>query len=119
MKKILIVEDEENARTAMVTYLCCCGFEVEATGSGWEAINLGRSFVPDVLVCDWMLEDDYDGVGVARALYQVNKSLHVIFISGFPLEQLRAQCRQLPVDELLSKPFSLTELGRVVAAAAS
>ncbi|MBA3563651.1 MAG: response regulator [Gammaproteobacteria bacterium] len=112
--RILVVEDEKNSRAAMADFLSECGFEVETASSGDCAVEIGESFAPQILICDWMLEGDRDGVSVARQLNEKLPDLVVVFVTGLPVEDLRRQSASLPVHRYLAKPFGLFELNRVI-----
>lgn len=112
--KILIVEDDQNSREAMATYLISRGFDVQAAADGAEAITIGCEFSPELIISDWMLDGSYNGIDVVQTLYRHNPNFVVIFISAFPLEQLDAQSRGLPVKGLLAKPISFAKLNKVM-----
>jgi two-component system cell cycle sensor histidine kinase/response regulator CckA len=114
MQKILIVEDDENARTAIDTFFRDRGFSVKSAAGAAEAIELGESFAPTVLISDWMLGSNGDGVSVAKRLFRTNSQLTIIFVSGYSLDQLRIQCRDIAVSHFLEKPVSLAKLGAIV-----
>lgn len=112
--KILVIEDDRNSREAMTTYLISRGFHAQAAADGAEAIAIGRAFSPELIISDWMLDGGYDGVDVVRILYRQNPSFAVIFVSAFPLDQLDARSRGLPVKGLLAKPISFTKLNNLI-----
>ncbi|MGH8495604.1 MAG: response regulator [Gammaproteobacteria bacterium] len=112
--RILIVEDENNSRAAMSDFLTACGFEVATASSGRRALEIGKRFSPHILICDWMLGGDRDGVSVARKLSESLPELAVVFVTGFPVEDLRRESAHLPVHRYLAKPFGLFELNRVI-----
>lgn len=112
--RILVVEDEDNSRTAMADFLRESGFEVETASNGRRAVEIGCRFGPQILICDWMLEGDRDGLSVARQLNQALPDLVVVFVTGFPVDELQRQSNSLPVHRYLAKPFGLFELNRVI-----
>lgn len=110
-RKVLIAEDEESFRIVFPQFLTSQGFEVQTTADGRSAISLGESFVPDILIVDWML-DDLSGIDVALALREANPQLGVIFITGFSKDELcaRAADRNLERFECLEKPFRVAKI---------
>src|SRR6187402_2993625 len=52
MKRVLVVDDEENIRLVLRTALKRNGYEVEVAGSGEEALPLIDSFGPDFVITD-------------------------------------------------------------------
>ena len=54
---VLLVEDERRLRELVRSYLERAGFTVLSTGSGAEAITLGSSAAPDLVILDLGLPD--------------------------------------------------------------
>lgn len=119
MTKVLVVEDNINARDAIVDYLQRLGFHVESAVTGSEAIDLGANFRPEFLICDWILEGPFDGIGVTEKLLALNLRPKVIFITAMPLADLYRRCAHLEVKAFLAKPIDLKRLGGLVEAACS
>lgn len=111
--RILIIEDEHAARRAMEQYLKISGFEVEAVGTPEDALATAETFEADVLVLDWELGADMDGVDVAREL-QHEGCPGLIFITGQSLAELRRESTDLDVCAYFQKPVSLREITRVL-----
>lgn len=107
--KILIVEDDAAAREASSRYLQLAGYDVASAADADSAEARARQRVPDVLVCDWHLSGNRDGVDVATALQQ-RYGVHIIFVTAHPIEELKDQTTHLTVLHYLRKPLSLAEL---------
>lgn len=112
--RILVVEDETNSRAAMADFLSDNGFEVETASTGDRAVEIGKRFLPQILICDWMLEGSRDGVSVARHLNASLPDLVIVFVTGHPIDNLLRESASLPVHSFLAKPFGLFELNRVL-----
>lgn len=112
--KILVAEDEVNAREALVAFFEGQGFEVRCASDGDEAIRIGADFHPDILITDWLLEGGCSGVTVARSVARAAPQTSIILVSGYPLAELRAITADLDVEAYLEKPISLFELGSIV-----
>lgn len=111
--KILIVEDEVNAREALKTYLGKQGFDIEVAGNSKQAVTKGMYMKPDLLITDWMLEPDGDGVEIAKILKLVHPDMKIIFITGYKTDELMPQCQQIG-GTILTKPLSLTDLKKLI-----
>jgi DNA-binding response OmpR family regulator len=107
--KILLVEDDDTARNAMQRYLEHAGYEVTAVRGPDEAIETGAALGIKVLICDWELGTDKDGVDVAREL-QRQTGAAVIFITGQSLAELRIAARDVDVKAYFQKPVSLSAI---------
>ena len=110
MTKVLVVEDNTNARTAIVDYLRRLGFQVKSAATGAEAISLGINFQPEFMICDWMLEGTWDGIRVTEKLLSLNERLNVIFITAMPLKDLYRRCAHLNIKAFIAKPIDLKRL---------
>lgn len=115
MPRVLLVEDEEVLRTSLAGLLRHRGFDVRDARSTAEAVEVGRTFHPDVLIADWMLQNHLHGLDVARLLLDTNPALRTIVITGFPSQELRAEAEREPaVIGFLEKPFAFEDLEEVL-----
>lgn len=55
--KVLVVEDDSEAAAAFASTLSLCGYDVRVAVDGRGAIDVARTFVPDVVVLDLGLPD--------------------------------------------------------------
>ncbi len=65
-----------------------------------KLLALVQHFVADLIVVDWMLRQDTDGLDLVHALRSVHPMVKTIMITGFPtasLEAARARRSRLPV----------------------
>jgi CheY-like chemotaxis protein len=82
---IVVVDDEEAIRDAMYSLLTGWGYEVIAAGSGSEAMHYvaRRSESPDLIICDYRLRDDENGINVVEQLRdQCNRAVPAMLITG-------------------------------------
>lgn len=110
MSKILVVDDETISVMTIGAFLREEGFLVEVAGSAREALEKAEAFGPDLLVSDWKLKDDLDGIEVTHALQKKNPSLKAILYSGLGVDDLKRQSRGIEVFRFLEKPCGLAEL---------
>lgn len=115
--KVLIVEDEPNAREASRLYLSHCGLDVSTAANAASAIQQANQQRPDVLVSDWRLGDGGDGVEVAREI-QGRYSTPVVFVTAHPIDELVEATAGLTVSRYLKKPVSLAVLAEAILEAA-
>jgi DNA-binding NtrC family response regulator len=110
MLRILVVDDERSYRDSLRSMLLLKGYQVETAEGDHDAVDLGMSFKPDVLVVDWMLRNHKDGLEVAEVLRAANPRMQVIVITGYPTPNIEAQVETIPYAQFLAKPFTLTDL---------
>ncbi len=82
MKKVLILEDEENIRSFVVINLKRAGYDVVEAGTGQQALDKLRDY-PDigVAVLDIMLPD-IDGFEVCRRIRATSKQMGIIMLTA-------------------------------------
>lgn len=117
--KILLVDDEPAYRDSLGHILSHENYSVRTASSAKAALEVTGEFVPDILIVDWMLRDEMDGVEVAQSLRSLNPGLRTIFITGYRTSRLEGQMREVPFAQSLSKPFSLDDLLESVRLAAA
>jgi len=118
MTKILIVDDERACRESLRLLLSLENFDVETAADGREALQIGSSFTPDVLIVDWLLGERRDGLKLAEAIRQLNPNVEAIVVSGYLSDDLEAEIERLPSTQYLAKPFRPEELMAAVGRAA-
>jgi DNA-binding response OmpR family regulator len=106
MKKILIVDDEQDILDLVEPMLAANDYEVLKARSGQEALRIAEASSPDLVLLDVMMPE-MDGVETARRLKQNDKS------SSIPIIMLTAVVKSDTVNSALeagavdyiSKPF--------------
>jgi DNA-binding NtrC family response regulator len=106
--RILIADDEQRYREYLRAALLEQGHVVRVASNGWETIDAGCEFDPQLLIADWLLKCDLHGVRVARALQALSPEMKTIVITGFPSGDLRAEVRRSGFHRLIEKPFPLS-----------
>ena len=94
LKKILIVDDEEDILISLSNILRRANYEVISAASGQEALKLAREKLPDLIIMDIVIPD-IDGGAVANILSEgeTTAKIPVIFLTGILSKE----------EELLSK----------------
>ena len=110
MKKVLILEDEENIRSFVVINLKRAGYEVVEAGTGHDALQMLQQY-PDigVAILDIMLPD-MDGFEVCRRIRAGNKKMGVIMLTARTQEMDKVTGLMTGADDYVTKPFSPAEL---------
>lgn len=110
MRKVLIMEDEENIRSFVVINLKRAGYQAVEAATGQEALDKLREN-PDigVAILDIMLPD-IDGFEVCRRIRATNKQMGIIMLTARTQEMDKVTGLMTGADDYVTKPFSPAEL---------
>lgn len=115
--QLLIVEDDTQAAETLAQLLRMQGYQVRIVTDGPSALRELEGHLPDVVLLDLGLPG-IDGYEVARRLREQTNSKRptVIAITGYGSDAERVRSYESGIDLHLTKPVSLTELTRFLAA---
>ena len=82
MKRILVVDDEENIRALYRDELVEEGYEVELAADGIEALKKFDRFRPDLVTLDVKMPG-LDGLEVLRRMREKSASVRVVLLTAF------------------------------------
>ncbi len=110
MKKVLILEDEENIRSFVVINLERAGYQAIEAETGQQALERLKEN-PDigVAILDIMLPD-IDGFEVCRRIRATNKQMGIIMLTARTQEMDKITGLMTGADDYVTKPFSPAEL---------
>jgi two-component system CheB/CheR fusion protein len=114
-RRVLIIEDIQDAADTLRDLLALLGCEVEIARSGRTGVELARTMQPDVVLCDIGLPG-MDGYQVAAALREdpLTRSAWLIAVSGYGQEEDRRRSREAGFDQHLTKPVDCVELQQLL-----
>ncbi len=107
--RILLVEDEENIRDVVKLNLEIEGFEVVATGKGWDGLKFFREQHFDLIILDVMLPE-INGFEICEQMRLSNMEVPIIFLTAKDGPTDRIAGLKRGADDYLTKPFHLEEL---------
>jgi len=111
--KILIIDDDEEMRSVLSDILTQSGCQVENAGSGAEGL---RNFSPskyDIVISDLGMEG-MTGWEIARRVKESSPATAVALITGWGSQLEERVIRERGVDFVVSKPFRIDEVKRLV-----
>ena len=110
MRKVLVLEDEENIRSFVVINLKRAGYETIEAGTGEEALTkLKQNPGIKVALLDIMLPG-IDGFEVCRRLRANNDNIGIIMLTARSQEMDKVTGLMTGADDYVTKPFSPAEL---------
>ena len=111
MKKILLVEDNEDIRNNTAEILELSNYTVYTAENGKVGVEKAIEHNPDLIICDIMMPE-LDGYGVLHAVQKHDKIKNTPFIF-LTAKTERSDFRKgmdLGADDYITKPFDGTEL---------
>ncbi len=107
--KILVVDDDETVGDAIATLLQNLGCEINYAVSFDKAIELAKVQEPDVVLTDYRLGHDVNGVMLIEALRKIYPEIPALIISGAAWEEDMVQVENHKLT-ILNKPVALANL---------
>jgi two-component system response regulator VanR len=114
MKKILIVEDEEDIQELLKFFLEDNDYQTMIASDGIEAIDTFHRFQPDMILLDIMIPK-IDGYAVCELIRKESK-IPIIMITALSDETNQLKGFDLLIDDYVTKPFSMPILLRKIQA---
>lgn len=114
MKKILIVEDEEDIQELLNFFLEDNDYQTMIASDGIEAIDTFHRFQPDMILLDIMIPK-IDGYAVCELIRKESK-IPIIMITALSDETNQLKGFDLLIDDYVTKPFSMPILLRKIQA---
>lgn len=112
-KKILIVDDEENARIGLSKLLGQEGYEVASVANGHEALEFLRRNPVHLVISDINMPE-MNGLVFLRELNRHHPSTAVIMITAYGGVESYLESMNLGAFEYINKPVKLDELKLVM-----
>jgi DNA-binding NtrC family response regulator len=109
---ILVVEDEDIARTNLTHILKKSGYEVIAVDNGSKAINLLRKKTFDLVITDLRMEK-VDGLQVLHETKSLHPYTEVILITGFATVETSVEAMHNGAYYYIAKPYKIGEVRRI------
>src|SRR5580698_8565585 len=109
MRRVLVVDDEENIRLVLRTLLRKHGYEVEVAESGEEALGQIDTFGPDVILTDVRMPK-MGGLDLLATLKAKQCPATVIVMSAYGNVDLALEAMKAGAYDYVSKPFKPDEI---------
>jgi signal transduction histidine kinase len=111
MKKILVIEDEQDVRTSLVGILELEEFDVATAQDGEEGLALAKARCPDLILCDVMMpkKNGYEVLTAIRNDPLITLTPFIFLTAKASKHDVR-EGMELGADDYLTKPFTINEL---------
>ncbi len=109
MPKIFVIDDDPDICSLLKRFLSRYGFEVLETHSGKKALNILETFVPDLVMTDFRLED-MDGKALLIKIKEKYPKVPVIIITGYSDIKTAVEVMKLGAYDYVTKPLFPDEI---------
>ncbi len=107
--RVLVVDDEANARNALAEILRDEGYAVETAADGFKALPKLRDFSPEVVLTDLKMPG-MDGVELMGKVREHDQEVGVIIMTAFGAVDTAVQAMREGAADYLTKPLNADEL---------
>jgi ATP-dependent Lon protease len=111
--RILVVDDEEIARTNMEYILRKDGYQVASAASGMEALEKFETQEFDLVLTDLKMEK-MDGLQLLKSVKQISPATELVMITGYATVSTAVDALRQGAAHYLSKPINLDDLRATV-----
>lgn len=112
-KRILVVDDEENARIALTKLLGNEGFDVDCVANGFEALNYLRQQEVHLIITDINMPE-MNGITFLKELNKSFPKSNVIMVTAYGGVESYIEAMNLGAFEYINKPVKIEELKSIL-----
>ncbi|MGA3105015.1 MAG: response regulator [Terriglobales bacterium] len=112
--RVLLVDNDDRVRETMGRALIDRGFEVRPAANVTAALKLIAAEPFDVLITDLHMPNPSDGFAVITAMRHSQPEALTLLVSGDPDVQSAMNTIFLQADDIITKPFDVRGLARIV-----
>ncbi|WP_205511695.1 sigma-54-dependent transcriptional regulator [Longitalea arenae] len=109
MPKILVIDDDRDICLLLKRFLTKHNYEVAEVYAGKKALELMNSFTPDLVMCDFRL-DDMDGTTLLVKIKEQLPDVPVIIMTGYSDIKVAVEVMKLGAYDYIGKPLFPDEI---------
>jgi two-component system alkaline phosphatase synthesis response regulator PhoP len=104
--KVLVVDDEEDILELLKYNLKKEGYDVKTASNGVKAVEIAKSFLPDLVILDIMMPHQ-DGVETCRQMREIPElnNSYILFLTARTEEYSEVAAFDIGADDYISKPI--------------
>ena len=114
-RTILIVDDFDDTRLLLRTWLQKKGFRIIEAENGNQAVSQAESERPDLIIMDVEMPE-LDGLSATRKIRALPhaQTLPIVAVSAYGADQFRKEALAAGCNEYVSTPFEPDELEKLI-----
>ncbi|WP_020586326.1 GGDEF domain-containing response regulator [Desulfobacter curvatus] len=105
---ILIVDDDIAIKESVEEFLTLMAYEVKSAGNAFQAVDILKTFQPDIVVTDIMMQG-MDGLELTR-LIREKYDIDVMVMTGYSADYSYEEAINAGASDFIFKPFRFEEL---------
>jgi DNA-binding NtrC family response regulator len=105
-ERILVVDDEQNARVALKTILSEEGYEIAEAGDGEEALQIMQSFAPAAVLADVRMPR-MDGITLLKKAREQGSDSVFVMMTAFASVETAVEAMRAGAENYLVKPLDV------------
>lgn len=114
-KKILIIDDDIDILTAYSAFFISQGYEIKTAMNSTKAREVIKSFSPDLMILDVMMDQPDEGFVFAQELLDEKVTIPVIITSSIAAAGQEIFDIDIPnVKSVMQKPVNLEKLSSLI-----
>ena len=116
-KRVLIVDDNEDAATSLSMFVELLGHKAEVAFNGQEALTKASRFKPEIIFLDIGLPGQ-SGIEVAKAIRhsEIYPTPRLVALTGWGTVETKQKTKEAGFDEHLTKPVELARVESILQA---
>jgi len=113
LRTVLIVDDFDDTRLLLRTWLERRGFRVVEAENGLQAIDQADTELPDLIIMDMQMPG-LDGLSATRRIRKSHDSVPILAVSAYGAEQYRELALAAGCNDYVSTPFEPATLEGII-----
>ncbi len=117
IKKILIVDDSRAMQTIVRRGIQAMGYseiETRQASEGHEALNICRTWEPELVLCDWHMPGGMSGLDLLHSLNREMLGIKVGFVTTEERQEMIQEALDAGAKFIVNKPFDFAALHKAV-----
>jgi DNA-binding NtrC family response regulator len=110
---ILLIDDEEPVREALLLLLKNAGYRTSSCGSGSSAFQLLANEQFDIVITDLFLPD-VNGIDILKKVKELSPAIEVILITGHASAETAVRAMKEGAFDYITKPLNFEELRVII-----
>ena len=112
-RTVLVVDDFDDTRLLLRTWLERRGFRVVEAENGLQAIDQTETESPDLIIMDMQMPG-LDGLSATRHIRKSHDAVPILAVSAYGADQYREQALAAGCNEYVSTPFEPATLEGII-----